>query len=143
MAGSGERSGAPTLTPATPPGEAAIAREVEANFRWNLTVNILDGATFWFALSFISSTTIAPLYVSKLTDSRFALGLVAVISQGAWFLPQLLTAGWVEGRERVKPVVIRAGFFLERLPVWLLPVSALVAAHSLPLALAIFFIAYV
>jgi MFS family permease len=142
LEGSGERPGAPTLPPATTPGEAAIAQEVEANFRWNLAVNILEGAAFWFGLSFMSSSTIAPLYVSKLTDSRFAVGLVAVIAQGAWFLPQLLTAGWVEGRQRVKPVVIRAGFFLERLPMWLLPVSALVAAHSPALALAIFFLGY-
>ncbi|MBN1658137.1 MAG: MFS transporter [Anaerolineae bacterium] len=122
--------------------DPTLEATVEQNYRWNLIVNVLDGTTFWFALSFLSSTTIAPLYMSKLTDSPLALGLLGVIAYGAWFLPQLLTAGWIEGREQVKPVVIRAGFFLERLPVWLLVVSALVAARSPVLALVLFFVAY-
>jgi MFS family permease len=123
--------------------DPTIEATVEQNYRWNLIVNVLDGTTFWFALSFISSSTIAPLYVSKLTDSPLALGLLGMIAYGAWFLPQILTAGWIEGRERVKPIVIRVGFFLERLPAWLLVVSALVAARSPALALVLFFGAYI
>jgi MFS family permease len=123
--------------------DSDIEATVERNYRWNLIVNVLDGATFWFALSFISSSTIAPLYISKLTDSRLALGLLGVIAYGAWFLPQLLTAGWIEGRERMKPIVIRVGFFLERLPMWVLVASPLVAGRSPVLALVLFFVAYI
>ena len=50
--------------------EAEVAGEVERHYPWNFVVNLLDGATFWFGLSFMSSTTIVPLYVSKLTAAN-------------------------------------------------------------------------
>lgn len=119
-----------------------IVAEVERNYRWNLGVNLLDGATFWFAMSFISSSTIIPLFVSKLTTSPLPIGLVAVIAQSGWFLPQILTANIIERLPRKKPVVINVGFFLERLPIWLLVIAALIAGRSPALALGIFFLGY-
>jgi MFS family permease len=124
------------------PGPEEASADVERHYRWNLAVNLLDATSFWFAASLISAQTILPLFVSKLTDSPLPIGLVAVISQGGWFLPQLFSARWIEGLPRVKPVVIRFGFFLERLPVWLLVVAALLAAHSPVLGLVVFFITY-
>ena len=88
--------------PAVSRTDAEISAEVEQNYRWNFTVNLLDGASFWFGVSFISSTTIVPLFISKLTDSTLAIGLVAVIAQGSWFLPQLFTANLVERLARKK-----------------------------------------
>jgi hypothetical protein len=96
--------------------EAEIEAEVERNYRWNYWVNLLDGATFWFGSSFISSATIVPLFVSKLSDSAWAIGVTAVIAQGSWYLPQLFTANLVERLPRKKPVVVNLGFFTERLP---------------------------
>jgi MFS family permease len=119
-----------------------IAAEVERNYRWNFTVNLLDGATFWFGITFISSSTIAPLFISKLTDSPLPIGLVAAIAQSAWFLPQVFTANVVEQLPRKKPIVINLGFFLERLPMWMLVLSALVAGVSPLLALLLFFTGY-
>jgi MFS family permease len=135
----GRAASAPPLPPASPEEAAA---DVARHYRWNLIVNLLDATAFWFAVSFISAQTILPLFVSKLTASPLAIGLVAVISQGAWFLPQLLTARWIEGLPRVKPVVINLGFFLERLPVWLLVLAPLLAPHSPVWALILFFLAY-
>src|SRR6185503_7594679 len=103
---------------------------------------VLDGATFWFGLSFISSTTIVPLFISKLTDSLLPIGLAAVIAQGSWFLPQLFTANSVERLARKKPVVVNLGLFTERLPMWLIVVAALVAGRSPTLALVLFFVGY-
>jgi MFS family permease len=68
--------------------------------------------------------------------------LVAVIAQASWFLPQIFTANFVERLPRKKPLVINLGFFLERLPVWLLVVAALVANWSPTLALLLFFVGY-
>jgi len=115
-----------------------IDAEVEHNYRWNFAVNLLEGAFFFFGLSFISSATIVPLFVSKLTTSPLAIGLVAVIAQAGWFLPQILTANQIERLPRKKPVIINAGFFLERLPIWLLVVAAFLAASSHRIALVIF-----
>lgn len=129
-------------TPPPPVSAEEAAAEVERHYRWNLAANLADGTAYWFAASFISASTILPLFISKLTDSPLAIGLVAVISQGSWFLPQIVTARWIEGLPRVKPVVIRFGFFLERLPVWLLVLAPLLASRSPALALAVFFVAY-
>lgn len=122
--------------------DGEIAAEVERNYRWNFAVNLLDGAVFWFGLSFISSATIVPLFVSKLTTNPFLIGLVAVIGQGAWSLPQLFTANFTERMPRKKPIVITLGFFLERLPLWIMVASAAVASLSPALALPLFFLGY-
>ncbi|MCP5100884.1 MAG: MFS transporter [Chloroflexi bacterium] len=122
--------------------DADVAAEVEQNYRWNFTVNLLDGAFFWFGSSFISSATIVPLFVSKLSDSPLAIGLAAVIANGGWYLPQLFTANFVERLSRKKPVVVNLGFFSERVPLFIVVLSALVAARSLTWALILFLLAY-
>mgnify|MGYP001825013405 CR=1 FL=1 len=128
--------------PAPPRSEQEIAGEVQRNYRWNFSVNLLDSAVFLFGLSFISSSTIAPLFVSKLTTSPLAIGLVAVIAQAGWLLPQLFTANFVERLPRKKPFVINLGFFLERLPMWLLVVAAWIAVDAPTAALLVFFVGY-
>src|SRR5262245_38349506 len=71
--------------------DSEVASEVEQNYRWNFTVNFMDGFIFWFGLNFISSSTIVPLFVSKLTESTLLIGLIAVIAQASWYLPQILS----------------------------------------------------
>lgn len=131
-----------TNRPVPPRSDEEIAAEVERNYRWNFAVNLTEGASFWFGLSFISSSTIIPLFISKLSTSPFLIGLVAVIGQGSWFLPQLFTANFTEQLPRKKPIVINLGFFLERLPLWIIVASAPVAVHSPSLALLLFFTGY-
>lgn len=119
-----------------------VTAEMYRNYRWNFTVNLLDGASFWFGLSFISAATIIPLFISKLTSSAFAIGLAAVIAEGGWYLPQLFTANFVERLPRKKAMVVNLGLFLERFPIFLLVLAAVVAGQSPRLALIIFFIGY-
>lgn len=122
--------------------DAEITAEIEQNYRWNFVVNLLDGASFWFGSSFISSATIVPLFVSKLSDNPLAIGIAAVIAQGSWYLSQLFTANFVERLPRKKPVVVNLGFFTERVPLIFIVLSALVASRSLKWALLIFLLAY-
>lgn len=128
--------------PVHPLSDDELEQEVRKHYRWNFTVNLIDGAAFWFGLSFISATTILPLFVSKLTTAPFWFALLAVLSTASWYLPQLFTAGVTERLPRKKPVVINVGFFTERLPLWLLPVAALMAPNQPMLALLVFFLAY-
>jgi len=114
--------------------------EVERNYRHNFTVNVLDGTTFWLGASFIATRTILPLYVSHLTDSTLAIGLLAMIVSTGWLLPQLFTANWVQRLPVKKVVVVQVGFYAERLPVFLLILSAWLATRSQTLALVTFFI---
>jgi len=126
-----------------PYDDPVVAAEVERNYRWNFMANFMDLALFWFGASFMSGMTIVPLYVQRASGSRLLVGLVAALSQAGWYLPQLFTANYVERRPRRKSIVVKIGFVSERLPLWLLPLSAfvLVPANPWP-ALAIFFVGY-
>ena len=124
--------------------ERAFDAEIERHYRWNFVVNTLDITCFWFGLSFVSASTILPLYVNHLTDSRLLIGLVATIAQSGWFLPQLFTAHYVERLPRKKPIVVNLGLFSERIPLIVMAASAFLFAGSHPpLALALFFLAFV
>ncbi len=130
-------------TTVSPISEEEFNAEVEKNLRWNYAVNFMDGATFWFGLSFMSASTILPLYITKLTDNPFWIALLAMIAQASWYLPQLFVAAATERQPIKKVLVVNVGFFTERLPIWLLPISALVAgSNMLPLALILFFLGY-
>ncbi len=134
------------LVRADQPADRVTDAEVEAqrdrDYRWNFAVNLLDGAAFWFGMSFASSSTILPLLVSKLSGATWPLAAIAVLTQGGWYLPQLFTARSVERLARKKPVMINLGFFVERLPMWLLVVAAIVARETAGLALALLILAY-
>ena len=105
------------------------------DYRWNFTVNLLDGASFWIGSSFISASTILPLYISKLTDSLVPIGLINVITAAGWFLPQLFAARITESRRKMKEIVVGWGLFLERLPIVLMIISPILATANPNLAL--------
>jgi MFS family permease len=130
-----------TGRPVPPRSDAEIAAEVERNYRWNFGVNLVDAASFMFGISFISSTTIVPLFISKLTASPLPIGIAAVIAQSGWSLPQLFTANSVERLARKKPVVVNLGFFAERLPLWLTLIAAANAVRAPTLALVLLLVA--
>lgn len=112
----------------------------EKNYRWNFAVNLLDGAAFMFGNSFLSATTIIPLFISKLTPSLIPIGLVSVITSAGWFLPQLFSARITERFLKMKRIVVGWGLFLERLPIWLMMLSAYLARFLPELALVLFLI---
>jgi len=117
---------------------ADIQAEIKENFRHNFTVNVLDGAFFWFGTSFIATRTIAPLFLSYLTDNTFIFGLLSMIVSTGWLLPQLFTANWVQRLPVKKVVPVVHGFFWERIPVLLLPLAALAALYSTRFAVFLF-----
>lgn len=119
-----------------------LQREIERCYRWNLTVSIVELALFWFGLSFIAVSTILPLFFSKLSDSTLVFGVVALLSQGGWYLPQLFTANGIERVPRMLPIMVNVGFFVERLPLFLLVVAAALAVRSPTLALVLALFAY-
>lgn len=128
--------------PIPPRSQAEVEVEMWANYRWNFLCNLGDGAWFWFGYSLLSSATILPLFVSKLTTEPFWFALLAVISQSSWYLPQLFTAGFTERLARKKPVVINLGFLTERLPLWALPFTAMLGPRYPLTALTLFFVIY-
>ena len=123
--------------------EDEAAPLIEKHYRWNFTVNVLDGATFWFGMSFLSGAVILPLFVSHFTASPFLIGLIAFLTAAGPLLPQLLVAKAVAHAPRKIVFPAHIGFFFERLPLILLPAAVWLFADSQPLwALAVFFILY-
>ena len=98
-------------------GKAVAHRDpVEANYRWNFGVNVLDISFYTLALNMVSQATILPLLVSQLTTSKLAVGMVQAIFSLGFFLPQLFFAGYAEGLRRKKPVLVLFSGLTERLP---------------------------
>ena len=123
--------------------ETEAAPLIEKNYRWNFTVNVLDGATFWFGMSFLSSTVILPLFVSHFTSSPVLIGLIAFLTAAGPLLPQLLVAKAVAHAPRKIVFPAYIGFFVERLPLIILPAAVWLLADGPPVrALTVFFILY-
>ncbi len=122
--------------------EGELEAERERNFRWNFTITTLDTSTFMFVASFISASTIVPLFISKLTTSTLAIGVAAMIAGSFWFLPQLFSANFTEQVARKKPILVNLGFFLERLPMFFIVLSAAIAVQAPTIALILFLFSY-
>jgi MFS family permease len=122
--------------------EAERTAFVERNFRRNAFVNLMDGALYWLALSFISGGTIVPLFISKLTTSTVPIGLAAMVAQAGWSLPQLFTANWTERLPWRKPAVVHLGIVVERLPFWIIVAAAACAGMWPSASLVLFLVAY-
>lgn len=112
------------------------------NFRWNLFFNSFDVIFFISGASLLSATTILPLFVSKLTDSTVPLAIIAMLAQGGYYIPQLLTANFIERLDHKKPVVVNIGFFSERLPMILLMLCPLFALQAPLFSLFLFLLLY-
>ena len=122
---------------------SAIQQKIERDYHWNFLVNTLDGATFGFGMSFFSSTIILPLFVSHFTDNPLMIGLIPFLGWGGVLLPQVFMANAVERAPLKKFFPMTLGFFLERLPIFLLaPAVYFLATRQPILTLIIFFVLY-
>ena len=123
---------------------ANIETQIEKDYKFNFTVNFLDGTFFWFGVSFFAYRTILPVYISRLTDSAFAIALLSMILSTGWLLPQLFTANWVERLPKKKYAVIVVGFWSERVPIIGLVLAAWLAKTSkeAALVLSLIFVAW-
>lgn len=120
-----------------------VQQQVERNFRWNFLVNSLDGASWWFGMSFFSSTIILPLFVSHFTDNPLFIGLIPFIGWAGIFLPQIFVANVIGRAPRKKFFPVTLGFFLERVPIFLVaPMTYFLATSHPVLALVFFFVLY-
>lgn len=122
---------------------SAVQQFVERNYRFNFVVNALDGAFYWFGISFCSPTIILPLYISHFTENPLVIGLIPFIATAGFLLPQLFTSNFVERAPLKKWFPVNLGFFLERVPVFLIPTSAYLFAATQPvMAMVSFFLLY-
>ncbi len=67
-----------------------------------------DMLTFMTGLSFIPATIVMVGMASRLTQDKALLGLVAMTGSVAWFLPQIIAARIVHGKQRQKVYLVGA-----------------------------------
>lgn len=122
--------------------QPAYVDAAERNLRWNFAMLALDGATFAFAITLLSETTILPAFVRTLTDAPLAFGLLAATYAIGHFLPQLAGAHLASGRIRRKPLVFGIAL-AERVGILAIALSAM-GAGRLPdgVVLVLFFVAF-
>jgi MFS family permease len=103
--------------PTLPNAETGTTLEesVRDHLKYNITVNLFDGAFFGLGWGFGSVGTIVTLFVSRLTHSAILIGLIPAIHAVGWQLPQLFMANSVARLRRYKPMVMLMTIH-ERLP---------------------------
>jgi MFS family permease len=77
--------------------------------RHNLIIHIYEGATFIFAMSFITINTIFPVFIQRIGGNAIAVGSVAVLWSLGLNLPQLLFIKFFPHKDKLKPDVLRYG----------------------------------
>lgn len=88
---------------------------VAEKFRHNVLVNTADSIAWLLGDSFLSASTILPVFASKLTDSPLVIGLIPALLNAGWFLPQFFMTSFVARQPRKLPMI---GWLtaIERLP---------------------------
>ena len=84
----------------------------------NFIANTFDGAIYTFAMSFISLSTVMPLFVKKIGGSNIAVGLIPVFWTIGFNFPQIFIANYVRKKAYKKPLLVVTALG-QRLP-WLL-----------------------
>ena len=93
----------------------SLDESVRKSLKFNITVNLLDGAFFGMGWGFGSMGTIMALFVSRMTHSALLIGLIPAIHAVGWQFPQLFMANSVSRLRRYKPMVMWITIH-ERLP---------------------------
>jgi MFS family permease len=83
-----------------------LEESVRTALKYNITVNLLDGAFYGLGWGFGSVGTIITLLVSRMTNSAVLIGLIPAIHAVGWQLPQLFMANSVSRQRRYKPMVM-------------------------------------
>jgi len=66
----------------------------------------MDYVCFGLAFTFADTNTVMPAFVGQLTDSALLIGLVGTVFSGAWLLPQLAAARYINDKPRKKPYML-------------------------------------
>lgn len=126
------------LAAAAPEYARGMARFQRRNFLFL----IMDGATFAFAISLLSETTLIPSFIQQLTGSSVLVGLVAATFAVGRYLPQLVGAHLVRGRDRRKPLLLGI-VIAERVGILAIALTAqAIGAIPTDLVIVLFFIAF-
>ncbi len=70
---------------------------------------MLNGVLFNLAEALIGGTTVLPLFISEITQSKILVGLSGTMGNAGWFMPQLFVANLIGHLKRKLPIYIWSG----------------------------------
>jgi MFS family permease len=106
--------------------------------RRNFVALLIDAIGWPLGQSFLSSQTILPMFVARLSGSNALVGLMNGIQSFGTLFPQLIAANRVEELPSKKRYLLTVGMLVERLPFLVLAISAFLIRDAAVL-LAVFF----
>ncbi|MBC8503844.1 MAG: MFS transporter [Chloroflexi bacterium] len=116
--------------------------KVGKNYWWNFVMLVLDASIYSFSVATLSQDTIVPYFVDKLTNYNWIIGLVPAIYYFGYFLPQLIGAYIVNGKQERKWVIFKIAL-AERIGIFAIAVIAqYYGILSDNLTLGLFFVAF-
>ncbi|MFB3882307.1 MAG: MFS transporter [Armatimonadota bacterium] len=121
---------------ATGEGVSAAARAWRAYW-----YGIANGILFNSGAAFIDPVTVLPSLVLTFTPSRIAVGLISAIGNSGWYLPQLVSASYLQGKPHKRPLYL-AGVWVRSVSMAALIPCLLLLGSRPGLALAAFFVCY-
>jgi len=80
--------------------------EIEQYYRRNFAAGLVHGTFFQMSTAFGSIHTVLPAFVTLLTPSTLAVGLMAAIQEVGQIVPQLFTAYLIEDKPRKKKYLL-------------------------------------
>jgi len=80
------------------------------HFKRNFFLGVSNGVLFHFAWAFTGTSTVLPLFISRLTPSEILIGLASTLEALGWFLPQIAIAAMTLHRTSQLPVYVKAAF---------------------------------
>lgn len=104
------------------------AKDHQIKYRRNFVLLLIDAFGWPLGMSFLSATTILPLFLRELGASNLVIGLIPAIAALASTLPQVFVANHLESMPIRKYYVVVVGI-IERLP-FLLAVPLVLALAS-------------
>ena len=82
----------------------------DRHLRRNMTLGIVNGVFFNWALAFLSGSTVIPLFISGLTDSRIIIGACSTLEEFGWSFAQIFGGALIFGRPLVLGFYNRLSF---------------------------------
>lgn len=80
--------------------------EVRRYYRRNFIAGLVHGVFFRASAALVDTNTVLPAFISTLTGSEVAVGMIAAFIGLGQVLPELFAAYWVEGKPRKKPILL-------------------------------------
>jgi MFS family permease len=118
-----------------------LTAEAALNATYNFRRGVLNGIMFTLVDALIAPSLVLALFINRLGAPNALVGLLPALLAGGWFLPQILTAGRVQGMPLVMHWYRRAGI-LRVVAFVLLTAATFFLGDQPALLLSVFFVCF-